>query len=44
MELWQLMNPAAGRVNGLRRTPLARFRLWMRRRRVDDLAGLREWH
>jgi hypothetical protein len=43
MELWRLMHPAAGRVKGLRRTPLDRLRLWMRRRRVDDLAGVRTW-
>lgn len=41
MELWQLMHPAAGRVKGMRRTPLGCFRLWLRRRRVDDLAGVR---
>jgi hypothetical protein len=41
VEMWQLMNPAAGRVRGLRRTPIQKLRLWLRRRRVDDLAGVR---
>ena len=29
-ELWQLMHPAAKRIKGLRRTPLGRFRVWLR--------------
>lgn len=41
MELWQYMNPAAGRHKPRRRTLIERFRLWRRRRRVDDLAGIR---
>jgi hypothetical protein len=35
MELWQLMHPAAGRVKGLRRTPLDRLRRWLRNKRGE---------
>ena len=35
MELWQLMHPAAGRVKGLRRTPLQWLRLRLKNRRGD---------
>ena len=41
VELWQLMNPAAGRVRGNRVTLFGRFRLWKRRRRSYDLEFLR---
>lgn len=40
MELWQLMHPAA-HSRWRRMTLAARFRLWRRRRKVDDLAGVR---
>ena len=32
VEMWQLMYPAAGQIKSLCRTPLARFRVWLRRR------------
>ena len=40
MTLWQLMHPAAGYIRG-NQTLLSRLRLWLRRRRTDDLAGVR---
>lgn len=40
MELWQLMHPAAN-PRWHRMTLLERFRLWRRRCKVDDLAGVR---
>ena len=39
-ELWQYMYPACGRYKPRRRTLLESFRLWRRRRRIDDLAGI----
>lgn len=41
MELWQYMHPAAGKYRGTWQTPLARLRLWIRRRKADDLANAR---
>lgn len=33
--LWQLMHPAAGRVNGLHHTLRGRLRVWLRIRRGE---------
>lgn len=41
-ELWQYMNPMAGR-SCRRMTFGARFRLWKRRRKHDDLWTLKGW-
>ena len=40
MTLWEVMHPAAGHIKG-NRTLLSGFRLWLRRRKVDDLANVR---
>ena len=40
MTLWQQMHPAAGHIKG-NSTLLSGLRLWLRRRRMDDLAGVR---
>lgn len=41
-ELWQYMNPMAGKLPP-RMTLGARFRLWRRRRKHDDLWTVRGW-
>lgn len=40
MTLFQLMHPAAGYIRG-NQTFLSGLRLWLRRRRSDDLSGVR---
>lgn len=35
VELWKLMHPAAGRIKGLRRTPISRIKVWLQYRRGD---------
>ena len=40
LTLWQMMHPAAGRING-NQTLFSGFRLWLRRRKRDDLSGVR---